>query len=123
MKILIFLSLTLFCFPNSSDAQLCNGNLGDPIVNVIFGNTSAPLSNTVTTFSYVGGCPFDTGSYTIQSFIFGCGESPAAKSWHPLIGDHTQDMNGQYMLVNASWTLGVSHSPATIHLDTAAGMR
>lgn len=117
--------MLIFCVvfvPGLSVAQFCNGNLGDPIINVTFGTTPAPVPPTRTTFSYTGGCPFDTGQYSIQGFIFGCGEDRNAHSWHSLIGDHTQNVNGQYMLINASWALGVSHPPSIIHLDTATSL-
>lgn len=122
MKVLLFLFLQIFCISCSIKAQLCSGSSGDPIINVTFGTHGGPISTKATTFSYLGGCPYDTGSYTIQSLIFGCGENPGAKSWHMLVGDHTGGENGQYMLVNASWALGVSHSLGIIHLDTATGL-
>lgn len=115
--VLLFLFFTLY-----SEGQLCNGNLGDPIVNITFGNAQIPIPKTATSFTYVNKCPFDTGSYTIQSLIFGCGETPSAHSWHQLAGDHTGGNNGQYMLANASWALGVTHEPRIIHLDTAKNL-
>lgn len=122
MKVVAVLLQLIFLIPSPGNAQLCNGNLGDPIVNITFGTSRKPVSKSATTLSYVGGCPFDTGSYTIQNLIFGCGEDPGAKTWHMLAGDHTRDQNGQYMLVNASWTQGVSNPPAIIHLDTAGNL-
>lgn len=119
MKHFVFLFFLIFFFSCFCQAQLCNGSSGDPFINVTFGTTHSPLSKKTTSFSYVGGCPFDTGSYTIQNLIFGCGENPSAKSWYMLAGDHTHDMNGQYMLVNASWALGATHAPAIIYTDTA----
>lgn len=122
MNIYLFLFLLIFFIPPSLKAQICNGSSGDPIINVTFGTAHLPLSKTTTSLNYVGGCPFDTGSYTIQNLIFGCGENKDAKSWHMLAGDHTKDQNGQYMLVNGSWVLGVDHAPAIIHRDTAIGL-
>ncbi|MCW3080834.1 gliding motility-associated C-terminal domain-containing protein [Segetibacter sp.] len=122
MKIYLFLFLLIFSISISLKAQVCNGGSGDPIVNVTFGTSQAPLSTKKTSLSFVGGCPFDTGSYTIRNLIFGCGENPQARSWHMLAGDHTRDVNGQYMLVNASWALGLTHSPVIIHLDTATAL-
>ena len=101
----------VLCFIPVSQAQFCNGSLGDPIINVTFGTTSTMLSPTVTTFNYARGCP-KKGEYTIGNLIFGCGETPDAHSWHMLAGDHTHDVNGQFMLVNAESTKGV------IHIDT-----
>lgn len=121
MKIFV-LCIFLFVFSFISKAQLCNGSLGDPIVNITFGTTHTPIPKSATSLTYVGGCPFDTATYTIQNMIFGCGETQTVKSWHPLVGDHTGDENGQYMLVNASWALGVTHEPVIIYSDTAKNL-
>ncbi|MDQ6904119.1 MAG: gliding motility-associated C-terminal domain-containing protein [Bacteroidota bacterium] len=102
----------LLSFTPLTQGQFCNGSLGDPIINVTFGTTSSMLSPTVTTFSYARGCP-KKGEYTTGNLIFGCGETPDAHSWHMLAGDHTHNLNGQFMLVNAESTKGV------IHTDTA----
>ncbi len=102
----------ILSFVSVSQAQFCNGSLGDPIINVTFGTTPNILSPSVTTFSYGRGCP-KKGEYTLGNLIFGCGETPDAHSWHMLAGDHTHDLNGQFMLVNAESTKGI------IHRDTA----
>ncbi|MDQ6813745.1 MAG: hypothetical protein M3040_08415, partial [Bacteroidota bacterium] len=122
MKIYLFQFLLILVISTSVKAQLCNGGTGDPIVNVTFGTRQAPIPKEKTSLSFVGGCPFDTNSYTIRNLIFGCGETPDAHSWHMLAGDHTGDANGQYMLVNGSWALGVTHPPVIIHADTATGL-
>jgi gliding motility-associated-like protein len=122
MKIHLFQFLLILFISTSLKAQFCNGSSGDPIVNVTFGTRQAPVPKEKTSLSFVGGCPFDTGSYTIRSLIFGCGETPDAHSWHILPGDHTRDINGQYMLINASWALGLTHGPVIIHLDTATAL-
>jgi hypothetical protein len=122
MKIYLFLFLLLFFISYSTIGQLCNSSSGDPIINVTFGTSPIPVPKTSTTLSYSDGCPFDTNSYTIQNLIFGCGEDRNAHSWHMLAGDHTGDMNGQYMLINASWAQGITHAPTIIHTDTATGL-
>src|SRR5690242_20461201 len=88
---IILLSLSVV-----SRAQLCNNNLGDPIINVTFGTVHAPLPASTTTYDYVGGCP-SKGQYTISDFLFGCGGF-----WVQMTGDHTLgDLNGTYMMVDA----------------------
>lgn len=85
-------------------AQLCQGSLGDPIVNITFGKGSMidPLPASVTTYQYVNGdCPND-GQYTIRGNTNSCFSS----SWHTLNIDHTGDGNGRFMLVNASFAAG-----------------
>jgi len=115
MKFLKAISFLILCIPDSPKAQLCNGSLGEPIVNVTFGNVSEVLPKTVTTYDIRRGCP-KKGEYTLGNLILGCGENPDAHSWYLLAGDHTRDLNGQFMLVNAEST------PGTIHLDTATGL-
>jgi hypothetical protein len=99
----------LICNSLLIHAQLCNNNLGDPIVNVTFGTSgTSPLPPNTTTYSFAYGCP-SKGEYTINDFLFGCGGS-----WVQIIGDHTpDDVDGNYMLINAESTPGV------VNLDTA----
>jgi gliding motility-associated-like protein len=92
-------------------AQLCNNNLGDPIVNVTFGTREKKDIPSVTSYERVGGCPAK-GKYTINDFLFGCGGY-----WVQMTGDHTPgDINGNYMMVNAESTPGI------VHQDTATGL-
>ena len=108
MKLSVLLvCLTLSC-PYLLKAQLCNGSLGDPIVNVTFGADQYSIPNGVTTFENTGDCP-GKGQYLISNFIFGCGNH----SWVALTGDHTGGHDANYMLVNAESTPGI------VHLDTA----
>jgi len=111
MKQYIFV-LIFYCCLSSLKAQLCNNNLGDPIVNITFGTSSAPEKPDVTTFDFAYGCP-SKGQYTIADFLFGCGGY-----WVPMTGDHTPfpDLNGNYMLVNAESTSGI------LVQDTASGL-
>src|SRR3954467_6144612 len=91
-------------------SQLCNNNLGDPIINETFGTKDAPLKPN-TTYDYVGGCP-SKGQYTISDFLFGCGGY-----WIKMTGDHTpNDLNGNYMMVDAEST------PGLVYMDTVSGL-
>src|SRR5688572_26998191 len=88
------------------NAQLCQGSLGDPVVNITFGqgsNYGAPLGASITNYTYAsGGCPND-GLYTISNSLTSC----FSGSWHPLAEDHTPgDVNGYMMVVNASFNKG-----------------
>ncbi len=113
MKLYVLLCYVFIGVINTSHAQLCNGSLSDPIVNVTFGNSQAMLTGYTTSYEFTLGCPAK-GQYTIQNFIFGCGERTAP--WYMLAGDHTLDFHGQYMLVNAESTKGI------IHQDTATSL-
>lgn len=102
-------------FFTRADAQLCSGSLGDPILNQTYGSGSSfKMPRYMTTFEQTGGCP-DKGQYVISSFLFGCG-SNNDHSWIQMIGDHTRDLNGNYMLVNAESTAG------TVYTDTARNL-
>ena len=112
MKSSILIICLFVCLTTIGKAQLCNGTLGDPIINMTFGaGSNFTMPGKTTTFEEVGGCP-NKGQYVISSFLFGCGSNDD-KSWIKMIGDHTKDLNGNYMLVNAEST------PGTVFTDTA----
>ena len=111
MKLAVLLIFLLFGISILSKAQLCNNNLGDPVVNITFGSRGGPLPSGATAYDYVGNCP-KKGQYTIANLIFGCGDH----TWMTIAGDHTGDFNGKYMLVNAESTPGI------VHADTARGL-
>ena len=97
-------------------AQVCNGSLGDPIVNINFGhgiNPGNPLHAATTSYSFTSTtCPND-GSYTIVSSTANC----FSNSWHTIAEDHTpNDVNGYMMLVNAS------NNPGDFFVDTVKGL-
>lgn len=117
---LIFKKHTLICLLNiififtNVKAQLCQGSLGDPIVNITFGNGSnpGPMLPAVTGYQYVStDCPAD-GFYTVRNSTNGC----FGNTWHTLTKDHTGDPNGYFMLVNASL------QPSEFYLDTVKAL-
>ncbi len=78
--------------------QVCTGSLGDPAVNITFGNSAGSASSYVPTSGYTyiaSDCPND-GFYTITKSTSGC----FGNTWHTVAKDHTG--NGNFMLVNAS---------------------
>ncbi|HPG11346.1 MAG TPA: hypothetical protein PLU37_07440, partial [Chitinophagaceae bacterium] len=82
-------------------AQLCNGSLGDPVVNITFA-TTAGVNIPTPPPGYIftsGVCPND-GYYTIAKNTSGC----FGDTWHTVPSDHTG--NGAFMLVNASFDPG-----------------
>ena len=109
--------IAIFLFINlkNANAQLCQGSLGDPIVNITFGAGSNPGSSLVaatTSYQYVANdCPND-GFYTVRNATANCFSS----SWHTLASDHTGDPNGYFMLVNASV------QPSAFYVDTVKGL-
>ena len=107
-KTLLFIALV---FSFRAHAQLCQGSLGDPIVNITFGsgaNPGAPLSAAATNYQFSpNDCPND-GQYTVRNRTDNC----FGASWHTLNRDHTGDANGYFMLVNASF------QPSAFYVDT-----
>ena len=102
----LLLLLLALCAGIKGIAQLCNGSLGDPMVNITFGagnsSTGFPLTGSVTDYSFVNtDCPND-GSYTIRNSTSLC----FGDSWHTVTRDHTGDRGGYFMMVNASYTPG-----------------
>jgi len=91
-------------------AQLCQGSLGDPIVNITFGsgnNPGPPLSAATTNYQYLTtDCPND-GQYAVRNRTDNC-----YNNWHTLNADHTGDAGGYFMLVNASF------QPSAFYVDT-----
>jgi hypothetical protein len=106
----------IFLFVSYSvSAQLCQGSLGDPIVNITFGagtNPGPSLSAATTNYQFVfEDCPND-GFYTVRNNTQDCFSS----SWHSVSRDHTGDNNGYFMLVNASL------QPSAFYVDTVRGL-
>jgi gliding motility-associated-like protein len=95
-------------------AQICQGSLGDPIVNITFGagaNPGAPLPAATTNYSYVAtDCPRD-GEYAVRNKTEYCWDT----LWNS-VTDHTGDANGYFMLVNASF------APGQFYLDTVKNL-
>ncbi|MEO6613276.1 MAG: gliding motility-associated C-terminal domain-containing protein [Chitinophagaceae bacterium] len=110
-RILLFLLL----MTGSVYAQLCVGSLGDPIINITFGqgsNPGSPLSAASTSYQYVtNDCPGD-GFYTVRTNTIGC----FGNTWHTLNADHTGNTGGYLMLVNASF------QPGAFYIDTVKGL-
>jgi gliding motility-associated-like protein len=98
-------SLTFFLllFSSPLSAQLCQGSLGDPIVDIDFGSGSSvhagalPSGQTSYTYSYAD-FPMD-GSYTVENSTAGSGST-----WWSTT-DHTGNSGGYMMVVNASISL------------------
>lgn len=112
---LILLFIVLAVASLNVSAQLCNGSLGDPIVNITFGagaNPGRPLAAATTSYNFLNNdCPND-GQYTIRSSTNSC----FGNTWHILNRDHTGDANGYFMLVNASF------QPGDFYLDTVENL-
>ena len=111
--IAVIIIILLAC--NRSVAQLCQGSLGDAIVNITFGagnNPGASLAAATTAYQYISGdCPND-GYYTVRNSTSSC----YSASWHSLGRDHTGNTNGYFMLVNASL------QPSAFYVDTVRAL-
>ena len=97
-----FLTVAAFGFSCFVQAQLCTGSLGDPAVNITFGNGSGDNTGYSPTNAYTftnSTCPQD-GFYTIATQTSNC----FGNTWHTIPTDHTG--GGAFMLVNASFEPG-----------------
>ncbi|MDE3184743.1 MAG: gliding motility-associated C-terminal domain-containing protein [Bacteroidota bacterium] len=104
-KIAGYSLLVFFILPQKIYAQLCEGSLGDPVVNITFGAGDNPGHSlgAATNYNYVtDGCPND-GYYTIANSIGNC----FGDTWYST-QDHTpgDGSKGYMMVVNASYTPG-----------------
>lgn len=101
--------------PHIAAAQLCQGSLGDPIVNITFGSGNNPgpqLAAATTAYQYVtNDCPPD-GFYGVRNSTQNC----FSNSWQTLGSDHTGDPNGYFMLINASV------APSAFYVETVKGL-
>ena len=113
-KVFTIALTALFTF-HCATAQLCQGSLGDPIINITFGSGDNPgpeLSAATTAYQYVtNDCPRD-GYYCVRNSTASC----FGNSWHNLNNDHTGDANGYFMLINASF------APSAFYIDTVKGL-
>ncbi|HVZ96336.1 MAG TPA: T9SS type B sorting domain-containing protein [Chitinophagaceae bacterium] len=98
-------------FSSRAYTQLCNGSLGDPVVDITFGSGGGS-SPYVPSGSYIytpSNCPND-GYYTITKTTSGCFNG----TWFNITNDHTG--GGAFMLVNASY------APGDFFLTTVTGL-
>ncbi len=100
--------------PLFTQAQLCSGSLGDPVVNITFGagqNPGPALRAATTSLIYASNaCPVN-GFYSVFNSGIQCNYG-----WHVLQSDHTGDPNGYFMLIDASF------EPNDFYLDTVKGL-
>ena len=100
--------------PFNTQAQLCIGSLGDPVVNITFGagnNPGPAVAAATTNYQYVtNACPVN-GDYTLLNKGVECNYG-----WHVLQGDHTGNANGYFMLIDASF------EPGDFYLDTVKNL-
>lgn len=113
IKISIAFLLSAFISLSTANAQLCQGSLGDPVVNITFGagtNPGPPIGS-LTNYTYLAAdCPQD-GSYTIENATKNCN----GDTWHS-VTDHTGDKNGYMMVINAS------NKPGDFFVKTVGGL-
>lgn len=83
----------------TSSSDFCNGVLGPPKVFLNFGSGLNPgnaLVSGSTSYQYSSGCSLNEGEYTITNNTNLC-----RTNWHNILSDHTGNINGYFMMVNA----------------------
>lgn len=113
---LLWIIPALLCISMTGSAQLCQGSLGDPVINITFGagqNPGSPLPSAGTSYIFNSTtCPND-GFYTVANSSTAC----FSDSWHTVSQDHTpNDALGYFMLVNASF------APGDFYVETVRGL-
>ncbi|WP_178984643.1 T9SS type B sorting domain-containing protein [Winogradskyella helgolandensis] len=94
------LLIFLFCYSFQTYGQLCEGNLGDPVVSIDFGSGTgrgSALGSSITAFTYSSAGELDEGEYTIYNTTSGL----KGNAWH-VTSDHTGDTNGHMMVINSA---------------------
>jgi len=88
-----------------TDAQICEGSLGDPVVNIDFGRGGGrgPRPDIITSYRYI---PFGNvngeGDYTIAQSTIGLN-----RGWYEIFNHTPNDFDGYMMIVNAALDPGV----------------
>ncbi|HEV3411514.1 MAG TPA: gliding motility-associated C-terminal domain-containing protein [Puia sp.] len=115
MKKLLIPLLMLVCGRVAAQTATCTGGLGDPIVDITFGSGTgfgSPLGPGITNMQYIAdACPND-GYYTIVHSTTGC----FGGTWLNVLSDHTGNLNGYFMLINASY------QPSDFYVQTISGL-
>ncbi len=113
LRLWLMAALTAVWLPGSG--QSCAGTAGEVIISETFGSgTTRPSLAGRTTYTLVNNpCPID-GQYTILSST---PDSCFSYLWHALSADHTPgDINGNFLVVNASEKPGEFYSQAVAGL-------
>jgi gliding motility-associated-like protein len=101
--------LLVFLYSCRSQAQVCTGSLGEPVVNIDFGTGTAPVNFSAPGYQLTtAACPND-GFYSITTMQSNCG-----RQWHTVSSDHTG--GGAFMMVNAS------HTPGDFFVQSLSGL-
>ncbi|NRD22866.1 T9SS type B sorting domain-containing protein [Winogradskyella litoriviva] len=96
----ILYSIILFLTSSQVYSQLCEGSLGDPVIEINFGsgtNRGPALGSNITAFTYSSSGNLDEGEYTIANTTSGLKDN----AWHTT-SDHTGDSNGYMMVINSA---------------------
>ncbi|MHA4894798.1 gliding motility-associated C-terminal domain-containing protein [Pedobacter sp. PWIIR3] len=101
---------------NKAAAQICEGSLGDPVINIDFGRGSAnfgPGLGAATNYNFVTmRSPNGEGDYTIVKTTTGLNGG-----WYNIFNHTPNDFNGYMMIVNAARSPGIFYeSSAPIDL-------
>ena len=112
-----FIALILFFSFSEINAQVCNGTLGDPVINIDFGRGASAFGSALPSgtnnYNFVTGTPND-GDYTISQNTFGMHSS--GNGWFQINNHTPNDANGYMMVVNAS------NNPGIFYQTTITGL-
>ncbi|SDE46340.1 gliding motility-associated C-terminal domain-containing protein [Mucilaginibacter pineti] len=116
LKLFLLFVFSFAFLQSKAQVYTCEGALGDPVVSETFGaGASNPgPATTGTDMQYVTVCPED-GQYTLVNNVnLGNGNNcRPGGGWRLVPHDHTGDVNGYMMLINASYTPSVFFTKVT----------
>jgi gliding motility-associated-like protein len=118
-KFMYKIGLVLVCWlmHGLANGQLCNGTLGEPVVNVDFGKGvtefGPALKAILPNLSHGTGACNPDGQYTIRKSL----PTSCFNTWHILNEDHTLSDNDGYMMI-----LNATNKPGDFYIDTLDGL-
>lgn len=107
---LLFALLSLSGIP--AFGQLCEGSLGDPVVNINFGTGGGrgPRPSIITTYRFIAsGSPNGEGDYAIAQSTTGLN-----RGWYDIFNHTPGDFGGYMMIVNAAPEPGIFYESAEL---------
>lgn len=113
------ISILFLLFSQFTLAQsVCEGALGDPVININFGSGATDfgpaLGSAFTTYRFLQGTPED-GEYAIAKNTYGM-HNQIDNGWHQISNHTPGDADGYMMLVNAS------DNPGTFYQTNISGL-
>ncbi len=114
---LLLMFASAFTKAGAQASKTCNGSLGDPVISETFGagadNPGDGLPIGTTNLIYSRSCANDGFYNMVNNTNITQGGNCHPEAWQTLYHDHTGNVNGYMMLINASYTPSVFFNTTT----------